>query len=143
MGGTPQLYDNVRYYKRNQYVYNGEYGYSESGAGWADSSLAGFGLMPQRYTCSAGASSRYAPYFRQAGDYRVYIWKTAHPNADAAATVTIASGSTTARTVDFASGSSGWVDLGLYYFNTGTSGSVTNRVNSGCQRAGAVKFIRQ
>ena len=55
VGGTPQYYDTARFYKRDQYVINGRYGYSESGLGWADSTLAGFGLLPQRYSCTAGA----------------------------------------------------------------------------------------
>ncbi len=143
VGGSPQLFDNVRYYKRNQYVQNGQFGYSESGAGWQDSSLQGFGLIPQRYNCTAGTSSRYAPFFRQAGNYNVYIWKTASSNADSAATVAITTGgATTRRTVDFRTGSSGWIDLGQFNFAAGESGSVQNIVGSGCQRAGAVKFIR-
>lgn len=147
VGGTPQLYDNVRFYKKDQYIMNGRYGYSESGTGWADSSLAGFGLMPQRYSCTAGDSAVFAPGFNQSGNYEVSIWKTVNANADTAArvTVTYSGGSWTAPPMNFSTGTSGWVDLGNFHFDAaGTSPpiGVTNTVVSGCQRAGAVKFVR-
>ncbi len=146
VGGTPQYYDNVRFFKRDQYVMNGRYGYSESGAGWLDSTLTGFGLLPQRYSCTAGAKATFAPGFNQTGNYRVFIWKAVNPNSDTQAQVRVqaASGATT-TTINFATGTSGWVDLGQHSFNTGTSNpaiGVTNTVQSGCQRAGAVKFVR-
>jgi beta-glucanase (GH16 family) len=146
VGGTPQYYDTVRFYKKDQYIMNGRYGYSESGSGWADSTLAGFGLMPQRYSCTAGAKAIFAPGFNQSGQYHVYIWKTVYPNADTAAEVRVqsASGNTT-YTLNFTTGASGWVDLGTHTFNVGQTNpaiGVTNTVHSGCQRAGAAKFIR-
>ncbi|ATY32551.1 golvesin C-terminal-like domain-containing protein [Sphingomonas psychrotolerans] len=146
VGGTPQLYDDVRFYKRDQYVMNGRYGYSESGTGWQDSTVAGFGLIPQRYSCTAGSKSTYAPGFNQSGDYRVYIWKTVNANADTQAEVRVqAPSGTTTTTINFATGTSGWVDIGQHHFNAGTTNpaiGVTNTTQSGCQRAGAVKFIR-
>lgn len=146
VGGTPQYYDTVRFYKKDQYVMNGRYGYSETGTGWADSTLAGFGLMPQRYSCTAGAKAIFAPGFNQSGSYHVYIWKTVNANADTAGEVTVndTSGATT-TTINFTTGTSGWVDLGTHSFNVGTTNpaiGVTNTVHSGCQRAGAVKFVR-
>lgn len=146
VGGSPQYYDNIRFYKRDQYVMNGRYGYSEGGTGWQDSTLAGFGLVPQRYNCTAGRSSTYAPGFQQAGDYHVYIWKTVNGNADTAAEVRVqAASGTTTTTINFRTGTSGWVDLGTHSFNVGTTNpaiGVVNIVHAGCQRAGAVKFIR-
>ena len=146
VGGAPQYYDTVRFYKKDQYVMNGRYGYSESGTGWADSTLAGFGLIPQRYSCDAGAKSIYAPGFNQSGNYHVYIWKTVNANADTAGEVKVMdTAGTTTTMINFTSGTSGWVDLGTHSFNTGTSNpaiGVTNTVHSGCQRAGAVKFVR-
>ncbi len=146
VGGTPQYYDTVRFYKKDQYVMNGRYGYSESGTGWADSTIAGFGLIPQRYSCTAGAKSTYAPGFNQSGNYHVYLWKTVNANADTAGEVKVmdASGTTT-TTINFTTGTSGWVDLGTHAFVAGTSDpaiGVTNTLHSGCQRAGAVKFVR-
>ena len=147
VGGTPQYYDTVRFYKRDQYVMNGRYGYIENGSGWLDSTLTGFGLMPQRYSCTANDRSIYAPGFNQSGNYHVYIWKLVNPNADTAATVTVNDAvRTTTTTINFASGASGWVDLGVHAFNAGGTNpaiGVTNTVNSGCQRAGAVKFVRE
>ncbi len=146
VGGTPQIYDTVRFYKRDQYVMNGRYGYSESGTGWQDSTLTGFGLLPQRYSCTAGATATFAPGFNQSGNYRVYIWKLVNPNADSQAEIAVhAPAGTTTTYVNFTSGTSGWVDLGQYNFNTGTTNpavSVTYTVHAGCQRAGAVKFVR-
>ena len=144
VGGSPQLFDNVRFYKRDQYIINGYYGYSEAGSGWADSSLAGFGLIPARFSCTAGASATFAPGFNQAGNYHVYIWKTVNSNADTAANIKVTTGgSDTFKSVNFTTGTSGWVDLGTYSFASGNSGSVTNTVVSGCQRASAVKFVRE
>ncbi len=144
VGGTPQLFDNVRFYKRDQYILNGYYGYSEAGGGWADSSLTGFGLMPARYSCTAGDTATFAPGFNQAGNYHVYIWKTVNANADTAARIGVTTGgSTTYQMVNFTTGASGWVDLGTYSFASGTSGSVSNTVVNGCQRASAVKFVRE
>ncbi|HSI17812.1 MAG TPA: family 16 glycosylhydrolase [Sphingomonas sp.] len=146
VGGTPQYYDTVRFYKKDQYVMNGRYGYSETGTGWLDSTLAGFGLMPQRYSCTAGAKAIFAPGFNQSGSYHVYIWKTVNANADTAGEVTVndAAGATT-TTINFTTGTSGWVDLGTHSFNVGTTNpaiGVTNTVHNGCQRAGAAKFVR-
>ena len=146
VGGSPQYYDTVRFYKKDQYVMNGRYGYSEGGTGWADSTLTGFGLLPQRYNCTAGTSSTYAPGFNQAGNYHVYIWKLVNANADTAAEVRVqAASGTTTSTINFRTGTSGWVDLGTHSFNVGTTNpaiGVVNVVHAGCQRAGAVKFVR-
>jgi len=147
VGGSPQLFDTVRFYKRDQYVTNGRYGYSESGTGWLDSGVAGFGLMPQRYSCTAGAKSTYAPGFNQSGNYRVFIWKTVQANADTQSEVKVQSNTgTTTSTINFTTGSSGWIDLGVHAFSAGGTNpayGVTNTVHSGCQRAGAVKFVRE
>jgi beta-glucanase (GH16 family) len=147
VGGTPQYYDTVRFYKKDQYVTNGQYGYSESGSGWQASTLAGFGLMPSRYSCTPGDTATFAPGFNQTGNYRVYIWKTVHANADTQAEVKVkAASGTTTTTVNFTLGTSGWVDLGTHSFSVGTTNpeiGVTNTVHAGCQRAGTVKFVRQ
>ncbi|MDB5708545.1 MAG: hypothetical protein JWL96_615 [Sphingomonas bacterium] len=146
VGGTPQYYDTVRFYKKDQYVMNGRYGYSESGAGWADSTLTGFGLIPQRYSCTAGAKAIFAPGFNQSGTYHVYIWKTVNANADTQGEVTVNDTvGTSTTTINFTTGTSGWVDLGTHSFNVGTTNpaiGVTNTVHNGCQRAGAAKFVR-
>jgi beta-glucanase (GH16 family) len=147
VGGTPQYYDTARFYKKDQYIMNGRYGYSESGSGWLDSTLAGFGLMPQRYSCTPGDTATFAPGFNQAGDYHVYIWKTVHANADTQAEVKVkAASGTTTTTMNFTTGTSGWVDLGTHSFSLGGTNpeiGVTNTVHAGCQRAGAVKFVRE
>jgi beta-glucanase (GH16 family) len=147
VGGTPQYYDTVRFYKKDQYVMNGRYGYSESGSGWQASTLVGFGLMPQRYSCTPGDTATFAPGFNQAGNYHVYIWKTVHDNADSQAEVKVkAASGTTTTTVNFRTGSSGWVDLGTHSFSIGATNpeiGVTNTVHAGCQRAGAVRFVRE
>jgi len=147
VGGTPQYYDTVRFYKKDQYIMNGRYGYSESGSGWQDSTLPGFGLMPQRYSCTPGDTATFAPGFNQAGNYHVYIWKTVNANADTQAEVKVkAASGTTTSTLNFTTGTSSWVDLGTHSFNVGGTNpeiGVTNTVHAGCQRAGAVKFVRE
>lgn len=147
VGGTPQYYDTVRFYKKDQYIMNGRYGYSESGSGWQDSTLAGFGLMPQRYSCIPGDTATFAPGFNQAGNYHVYIWKTVNANADTQAEIKVkAASGTTTTTMNFTTGTSGWVDLGTHSFSVGGTNpeiGVTNTVHAGCQRAGAAKFVRE
>ena len=147
VGGTPQYYDTVRFYKKDQYITNGRYGYSESGSGWQPSTLPGFGLMPQRYSCTAGDAAIFAPGFNQAGDYHVYIWKTVNANADTQAEIKVqAASGTTTSTMNFTTGTSGWVDLGTHSFSLGGTNpeiGVTNTVHAGCQRAGAAKFVRE
>lgn len=145
-GGTAQLYDNARFYKRDQYVMNGRYGYSESGTGWADSTLSGFGKLPQRYSCTPDDSAIFAPGFNQSGTYQVFLYKVVHPNADTQAEITVYDATSASTSiVDFSTGSSGWVDLGQFYFNadsTSPNQAITNTVRAGCQRAGAAKFVR-
>ena len=147
VGGTPQYYDTARFYKKDQYIMNGRYGYGESGSGWQASTLAGFGLMPQRYSCIPGDTATFAPGFNQAGNYHVYIWKTVNANADTQAEVKVkAASGTTTTTMNFTTGTSGWVDLGTHSFSIGGTNpeiGVTNTVHAGCQRAGAVKFVRE
>lgn len=143
VGGTPQLFDRVRFYTRDQYVLASYSGYTESGSGWTDSTLPGFGLIPQRYSCADGSSSTFAPSFQQAGTYHVYIWKTVSANADTSADVAINTGGTTTHTaVDFSAGTTGWYDLGTFAFRTGATGSITNTRGNNCTRASAVKFVR-
>jgi hypothetical protein len=148
VGGTPQLFDNVRYYRRNAYIYSGGFGYDEKGGGWTDSKIPGFGLMPARYSCEPGAKSIYQPRILQTGDYEVYIWKTAAANSDPSAVVSVTyAGGTNTRKVNLRDGQSGWVRLGQYRFNRGAQGQVVNTLNPAsngltCTRASAVKFIR-
>jgi hypothetical protein len=69
------------------------------------------------------------------------------PNADAdpAARLTIQHlGGSTTKTINFATGSTGWVDLGSYPFAVGAGGSLTNtNSGAGCTRTSMVKFVRR
>lgn len=145
VNGSPQYYDNLKFYKKDQYVYSGRWGYSEVGRGWMDSKLPGFGRMPQRTTCSIGETARYGPGFLQSGRYKVSIWKTKGKTQKVRVTVNSSSGSSV-KNLDFSAGASRWVELGVFTFAASKANpniGVSSTLLAGCQRASAVKFVRQ
>jgi len=143
VGGTPQLYRNARFYQRDAYVLAGHEGYTESGAGWQGKPKGGFGLMPQRRSCTAGAAARFVPNVAQAGRYRVSLWNDARPDRGGTAEVTLTSADgTERRRINLAKAGKGWVDLGVHSFAKDQTASVTARGDAGCLSASAAKFVR-
>ena len=65
-------------------------------------------------------------------------------DADPAARLTIQhAGGTATKTINFTTGSAGWVDLGSYPFTVGAGGTFTNtNSGAGCTRTSMVKFVR-
>jgi endoglucanase len=81
----------------------------------------------------------------QSGTYDVELYMVPNADADPAARLTMqhAGGSAT-RTINFTTGSTGWVDLGSYPFAVGAGGNLTNtNSGAGCTRTSMVKFVRR
>lgn len=142
---SPFSFTNVAYYVRDYYVNALEPGYAEYGSGWASSALTGYSGLPTRYTESTSAVAQWTPTILAAGSYDVQIWKTQYGSSDPAAPVTVNyNGGSSTTTVNFTSGSSGWVDLGSFSFAAGNSGNVTMGFSgTGNERTSMVKFVRQ
>jgi hypothetical protein len=135
-------FDYIRFYERDVYIDNSETGYTEPSGTWNDSTLQGYSLSSSRYSATAGAFAKWTPNLLSAANYHVYIYKVADVNSDTNAQIDVVhNGTTTTQSVDFTSGSSGWVDLGSYYFPAGTAGYVKNTRSNNNARADMVKFV--
>ncbi|WP_171628525.1 golvesin C-terminal-like domain-containing protein [Paenibacillus plantarum] len=124
---------------------NGDANYSESGSNWLNSSLTGYKGTGTRYNWQdSGAYAKWTPTIPQAGDYRVYIYKVVYPTSDTNAKIDVVyNGGTSTQYVNYTLGTSGWVDLGVFNFNAGSSGYVKNTRSNNSAREDAVKFVRQ
>jgi hypothetical protein len=142
---SPASFTNVAYYVRDYYIGNSEPGYAEYGSGWNASSLSGFSNLPSRYSCDAGASATWTPTILAAGNYDVWVYRISNSGSDPNAQLTIVyNGGQATQSVNFTSGTSGWVELGTYPFAAGSQGFLKNaNSGSGCTRASMVKFVRQ
>ena len=142
---SPAQYEKLEYYVRDYYINALEPGYAEYGSGWTNSSLAGYSSLTTRYSNTTGAVATWTPTVLTAGSYDVQIWKVVASSSDPAAPVTIHySGGSSTQTVNFTTGSSGWVDLGAFAFDAGSTGNVQLGFSgSGYARTSMVKFLRQ
>jgi len=101
--------------------------------------------LTTRYSNTTGAVATWTPTILTAGSYDVQIWKVAASSSDSAAPVTVNySGGSSTQTINFSTGSSGWVDLGAFAFAAGSTGNVQLGFSgSGYVRSSMVKFLRQ
>jgi hypothetical protein len=138
-------FSKVAYYIRDYYIANGDPGYVEYGPGWENSLQPGYSKIPSRVTCDKNASAAYTPTILKAANYDVQIYRAPAPNGDSAARVTVDfEGGSKVKTIDFAAGDEGWVDLGSYPFSPGSGGSLTTATSGqGCIRTSMVKFVRR
>ena len=149
-GNTSISYDYFRYYSKTYpeeiLIDNGESGYSESGV-WSTSGLTGFADTDTRYSSNVvGSYANWTPTITSAGTYRIYLYKIFNTNNDSNAKIDVVhSGGTTTQYINYATGSSGWVDLGTFNFNAGTSGYVRNTLNTAYKnvRSDAIRFVKQ
>jgi hypothetical protein len=118
----------------------GDPGYSESGSWFESTGVRGYNNTSTRYGSSPRAYAQWTPYLTT-GTYRVSLYKPVHPESDNYATIEVSHKlGVSTQNLDFTSGTSGWVVLGEYYFETGTNGHVRNTKTSSFARADAVKF---
>ncbi len=114
-------------------------------SGWAASSLTGYSGLPTRWCNTDGCLATWTPTFLAAGTYDVQIWKTVSSSSDPAAPVIINSASGVSnQTINYTTGSNGWVDLGTFSFSIGSTGYVQLGFSgTGNARTSMVKFVRQ
>ena len=117
--------------------------YTEFGGGWAESSLPDAGSAKTRYSNTVGASAEWKPNL-QSGNYTVSVFKIVHQTSDKKSKIEVfhANG-VESKTIDLSEGSSGWVEIGTFAFNGGTSGYVKMTRVDGYIRTGSVRFARQ
>ncbi len=119
----------------------GSYGYTELTGTWTDSSMKGY-QAATRQSGSTGASVQWKPLLEKSGKYKVSVYKVVYAAAsDDEAQITVNHKNGMSQfTLDYTTGTSGWVELGEFEFERGISGYVQNtRTRSVC-RASAVKF---
>ncbi|MGO4290252.1 golvesin C-terminal-like domain-containing protein [Chitinophaga sp. RAB17] len=126
---------------------NGDPGYTESGL-WDNSSLTGYNNTNTRYSTSPGGYAKWTPDIPATGMYDAYIYRIVNPASDGNSTLTVnyAGGTATLFINDTltVSSQSGWVYIGCYPFNEGTTGYVqkTKSTSGAFVRADAVAFTK-
>ena len=114
-------------------------GYSETG-GFNDSALPDYNGMGIRYSGDAGGKAIYKKTL-PAGDYEVYVYRSAYENSSTAVPVEVKSADGSKITnVDMRSTPSTWVSVGRYTFS-GEPAEVIQTVSSGILRAASVRFV--
>ena len=134
-------FDYFRYYAKDVYGdNNAPSGYAETGTGWADSSLAGFGALPARASCGLGATATWTLRPGLTGAYAAYLYRIGGTGGQTAARVTFDGAQST---VDFSVPGGDWLPLGVHQL-TGGQGYPLElaRDGAGCIRADAVKLVR-
>ena len=115
-------------------------GYYETGA-WFNSSRIGYNKTSFRYCQDVGATVKWNPSLN-AGSYKVSIYNIGE-NSDPNTKVTIAhKGILDTKTINFKTGTDGWVDIGTFDFTTGINGfvSLTLMTVGYNVRANTIKF---
>jgi beta-glucanase (GH16 family) len=142
---SPVVFANLQVFVRDYYIRNGETGYAEYGSGWADSPLLGYSNLGSRYSRDKNAFATWTKTILAAGNYDVQIYKVVHPGSDPKEQITVNCNSGQSQeTLDFTSGTDGWVDLGTFKFAAGSSGYVKAASSeTGIVRANVVKFLRR
>ncbi|MCG5219150.1 golvesin C-terminal-like domain-containing protein [Streptosporangium soli] len=141
-------FDYFRFYEKDHYADNDgptAAGYTESGPGWATSSLPGHGALTSRHSCDLGAAASWKVKAAAAGRYEAFLYRTGAAGGDSKARATLSRGGTPVaeRTIDFTAAGAGWVSLGAVDAPAG--GEYTfglTRTGAGCIRADAVKLVR-
>jgi hypothetical protein len=120
---------------------HGMAGYNETGA-WATSSLLGYDGSTTRYnTSTKSPSATWTPTLAP-GNYAVSFYKVVASGSSTNAKVSvIANGRTTNQNMNFTTGTSGFVDLGTFYFN-GSGSEHVKLTGNGVLRADAVRFTK-
>lgn len=124
---------------------NNTLGYSETGT-WAYSSARGVNNSTTRFSSQANASASWSAASLTPGYYKVELYKIVQTNNAATVNALVAhSEGNKLIPINFVGGGpSGWIDLGIYRFNSGTSMServrLTNATTAGVLRADAVRF---
>lgn len=118
--------------------------YLEVSGSFASSGLTGYNGSGTRFASGSGAKAEWVFVCPKTDTYRVYVYKVQHSTSDTNAKISVHhAGGTAVSYLNYATGSSGWVDLGAYSFSgQGTYKLINERAN-GYLRADAVRFIQE
>ncbi|MGI5521727.1 family 16 glycosylhydrolase [Micromonospora sp. CA-259024] len=137
-------FDYFRYYTRDVYGdNNAPNGYAETGTGWGDSGLPGFGALTPRQSCGLGATATWTlrPEGTGTGEYDAYLYRVGGTGGQSTARVTFNGAEST---VDLSVPGSGWLPLGAHSLVAGQDYPLAlARDGAGCIRADAVKLVRR
>lgn len=118
-------------------------GYTETGE-WRDSDLKGYSGSLSR-TAGASSTAEWKPNITKRGKYDVYLYKVVAEGNDPTAKIEITSiEGTSNQTLDYTAGTSEWVFLGNYSFESRSNGAVKLLEPSIGRNANAdaVKFVQ-
>ena len=119
-------------------------GYAETAGTWATSSVNGFNGVATRSSSSTNAAATWTPALT-AGVYQVSFYNPATAGATTDAKITVShNGTSNVYTVNEATGTAGYITLGILSFNGSGSESVTisQGAVTGTLYASAVQFAR-
>lgn len=142
-------FDYFRFYEKDVYGdndYPATVAYTESGPGWAVSSLPGFAALTSRFSCDLGAAASWRLSTPAAGSYEAFVFRTGATGGNAQALATVSRGGTVVAEgrMDFSAAGSGWTSLGTLDAAAGDAFTVgLARDGAGCIRADAVKLVRR
>jgi hypothetical protein len=139
-------FDYFRFYEKDSYGDNDNpTGYTESGPGWAKSSLPGFGALTSRHSCDLGAAASWKVKAQAAGRYTASIYRTGAEGGDVQSRVRLSRDGVhvAERRIDFSTPGADWVPLGQTDASAGQEFTFDlARDGAGCIRADAVKLVR-
>jgi len=126
---------------------NTDSGFTTTGSWWQSSYPNPYGTNSLGSKVNQGSSATWTPTISQAGNYQAYAWWTSGSlrASDARYTISHASGYSTVQANQLQNGGQ-WNYLGTFFFNAGTSGSVTlsdasNDPQADAVCADAVRFV--
>lgn len=142
-------FDYFRFYEKDSYGDNdgpAAAGYTESGPGWAKSSLPGFGALTSRQSCQQGAAAEWTVKAPATGRYEAFFYRTGAEGGNTQALTTLSRGSArlAERRIDFSAAGAAWVSLGQVDASSADEFTFgLARDGAGCVRADTVKLVRR
>ena len=122
-------------------VVDGGSGYAEPSGNWGASGVKGANNTATRYSNTAGATATWTPTLAP-GYYTVTFYNVVASNSSSSAQVNVvANGTSTSQTISQATGTSGFIALGTFYFaGTGGEKVTLKNLGSGSLRSDEVVF---
>ena len=135
--------DAVQFAPLTNMIDNEDFGYLEENGLWRDSVAQGVDGTGTRLTNTPRATATWRPDSLPPGNYEVLFYKVVSPNNTTNASVEVHhNGSTSEIPIDMTSGTSGFVNLGVFEFDGSTDELVrlTKNPGTGFARADSVQF---
>ena len=152
-GDTFVEFEYIRYYEKDYgttipatatLVDNGDSGYAETGSWTSSSAVYGADDTNTRYSNTIGNTATWTPNLPTSGDYLVYAWNPSISNNTTNVEYTVNyNGGNQNVSVNQLTAGQYWVPLGIFNFDSGTSGNVKLTVvsSTGFTRADAAMFV--